>query len=77
MTTSHRAQSHDAVEGVLANQVPRRRFDVVWTFDFDPVTNKYSFNQQAQLLLQGDLPPGCSGKLMRHALRGSRVVEKR
>src|ERR1017187_10443625 len=26
MTTSHRAQSHDAVEGVLANQVPRRPF---------------------------------------------------
>ena len=35
---------------------PAARFDVVWTFDLDPATNKYSFNQHPQLLLQGDLP---------------------
>ena len=35
---------------------PAARFDVVWTFDLDPATTKYSFNQHPQLLLQGDLP---------------------
>lgn len=35
---------------------PSARFDVVWVFDLDPATNKYTFNQQPQLLLQGDLP---------------------
>lgn len=32
------------------------RFDVVWTFDLDPASGKYAFNQHPQLLLQGDLP---------------------
>jgi hypothetical protein len=32
------------------------RFDVVWSFDLDPATDKYVFNQHPQLLLQGDLP---------------------
>ncbi len=35
---------------------PSARFDVVWTFDLNPATNTYSFNQLPQLLLQGDLP---------------------
>ncbi len=34
---------------------PGARFDVVWTFDLNPATNTYSFNQLPQLLLQGDL----------------------
>jgi hypothetical protein len=33
---------------------PSDRFDVVWTFDLDPATNTYVFNQVPQLLLQGD-----------------------
>jgi hypothetical protein len=35
---------------------PGARFDVVWTFDLNPSTNTYTFNQLPQLLLQGDLP---------------------
>ena len=33
---------------------PSNRFDVVWTFDLNPATNTYSFNQLPQLLLPGD-----------------------
>lgn len=35
---------------------PGARFDVVWTFDLNPATNKYTFNQAPQLPLQGGLP---------------------
>jgi hypothetical protein len=35
---------------------PSARFDVVWTFDLNPATNTYTFNQLPQLLMQGDLP---------------------
>jgi hypothetical protein len=34
---------------------PSDRFDVVWTFDLNPATNTYTFNQVPQLVLQGDL----------------------
>ncbi len=34
---------------------PDARFDVVWTFDLNPATNTYSFNQLPQRLLEGDL----------------------
>jgi hypothetical protein len=34
---------------------PSARFDIVWTFDLDPITGTYTWNQLPQLLLQGDL----------------------
>jgi len=34
---------------------PDARFDVAWTFDLNPATSAYTFNQLPQLLLQGDL----------------------
>lgn len=35
---------------------PGSRFDVVWVFDLNPTTGKYSFKQVPQLLLASDLP---------------------
>src|SRR5436190_38340 len=43
---------------------PGDRYDVVWVFDLDQVTNAYLFSAQAQLLLAGDnpAPPGSANK---------------
>jgi len=35
---------------------PSNRFDVVWVFDYDSSTGKYTFSQVPQLLLAGDSP---------------------
>jgi hypothetical protein len=34
---------------------PGARFDVVWIFDLDPLSQKYEFSQAPQCLLAGDL----------------------
>ena len=42
--------------GPVPQEWPGNRFDVVWVFDLQAATEKYSFSQVPQSLLAGDLP---------------------
>jgi hypothetical protein len=40
--------------GMIPEEWPDARFDLVWVFDLDPTSNEYQFSQVPQLVLSGD-----------------------